>query len=291
MVKYVSDVRAILGQEPFTGHRNEDKGTSIFRYHFLEKKNLPEALYYATSDIFPLAEEVRAQFREALDKLEAVSNIVFVESPKPTTYDVVGVSGASYGGWFSSDGTVVLNQTFMNTILHEMMHALGFEHPHEGDFQLKAKFDHPENTVLTYTDMGEGELGKLDVEAMEIRYGEAVDTSKWETRYKKNTLTIDADGKDNVINLTDAKSVVWARNGDDKVNGSSADEKIFGNKGNDTLSGRAGDDIIIGGQGADKLLGDGGDDILKGGGGNDELNGTFGDDKIIGGTGDDRLGI
>ncbi|MBR9852436.1 MAG: hypothetical protein ACU0FH_16585 [Heliomarina sp.] len=293
MVKHVSDVRAILGPEPFTGRSTEAEGTTIFSYHFLEGKNLPDSLSYSTSDIYPLSEEERSQFRQALDKIEAAANVVFVEAHKPATFDIVSVSGSDWGGWFqrsySVGGEVAIDDQHMHVYLHEMMHALGFDHPHEGKFQLKTKFDHAENTVLTYTGRGDGELGKLDVEALEIRYGEAVNKSKWNLGFEKSTLVIDADGKDNVIDLPNAKSIVRARNGDDEVNGSSSKDKIFGNKGDDTLSGSAGDDILIGGQGADRLLDEGGADILKGGGGNDELDGGFGDDKIIGGKGDDVL--
>ena len=92
-----------------------------------------------------------------------------------------------------------------------------------------------------------------------------------------------------VINVSEALSLVHAGAGDDSIHGDSGADTILGEAGNDYADGGAGNDSLDGGAGDNLLFGSGGDDTIAGGDGRGRLFGGEGKDSILGGASGDML--
>ncbi|MEO1591743.1 MAG: matrixin family metalloprotease [Cyanobacteria bacterium J06632_22] len=91
--------------------------------------------------------------------------------------------------------------------------------------------------------------------------------------------------------------VIQGTNGNDRLIGNSSNQTIYGRSGNDIINGKRGNDTIYGGSGRDRIIGEGGndvmygqadDDIMYGGPGEDRVYGQNGNDKIYAGANNDR---
>ncbi len=205
-------------------------------------------------------------------------------------------------------------------LLHELGHALGLRHPHEGgEHILDPDLDYADNTVMTYnidypyaTD-----LGIFDVQAMQNLYGTPAGTADWDVYVEagnrvvfstgdasdyifatgQNTRIIGRGGEDTLrgregddhLNGGTQSDVLIGAFGNDSIYGSKGNETIFGGGGNDTLEGDDAQDSLVGNVGIDELLGGWGNDTLKGSGGDDRLYGGWGNDLLYGGAGHDTL--
>ncbi|MEO7223233.1 MAG: matrixin family metalloprotease, partial [Devosia sp.] len=152
------------------------------------------------------------------------------------------------------------------TIAHEIGHAIGLKHPHDGPTTLAKDLDNSGNTVMSYnhTDRS-GSLGKFDKEAAQAVYGTA--------RLKSDTLkSYKYEG--------DVLSQKWGAAGN-VIAGSSSKDSIDAGGGHDTLLGHEGNDSLKGGSGQDFLLGGKGKDVLDGGKGADRLTGEAGNDTFV----------
>ncbi len=162
-----------------------------------------------------------------------------------------------------------------NVILHEIGHAIGLYHPHEG-ILLAPDLDNHDNTIMSYNwdwsgyDYGllRDTLAPLDIQALRYLYGA--------------NSNLSAGWNDGAISVTGTF-------GDDRIVASRADTKIFGGNGNDHLRGLQGKDTLYGGGGHDRLMGGDNSDRLEGNYGNDTIYGNSGADAVYGGTGDDFL--
>lgn len=207
------------------------------------------------------------------------------------------------------------------TMLHELGHALGLDHPFEGRFRLAGDRDNMAFTVMSYTphpaagrDAGnvdgvfEPRTPMLyDIAALQARYGEGRSGSTGDDRYVYRDgigpiETIwDAGGKDTIdagrqvlpvmIDLREGAFSDIGRLGSGSEYSKPARQNVaiaYGAKIENAIGGR-GDDTVIGNDLPNLIRGGRGDDLLVGLGGSDRLVGHDGDDTLVGGAGDDTL--
>ena len=294
----------------------------VVTYSFYENDNLPTV---SGSDVgrttyWSYSEAEREHFRNALSEFEEVAGIRFVEVDGPAMinafgYDIYdGVVGwAYYASSFetstgssdlaignTSTGSFAPGGFQYDTILHEIGHALGLKHPHDGDTVLADSVDTRDNTVMTYSPGVGTELGPLDIQALEHIYGSADSFDGWQiTGGGSDAVSIRATNQGEVILGVDVDTIIKARGGRDYVRGRESDDLLKGGGGSDTVIGGLGEDTLEGGYGNDTLIGgiDEGDysgeyseaDVLNGNKGRDVLYGNYGNDKLNGGRGKDTL--
>ncbi|SLN58528.1 hypothetical protein [Roseisalinus antarcticus] len=348
----VSDYSALLAANQDANARWNsfaELGTPVVvSYSFLVDSNLPEPDdgAYSVEGYHRFGPAQRANFRDALSIYAANTGAVFVEVESGTgMLDVYRATGSSYGGWAHMPsvseswiyrGDLVIDNKgayhegsygFL-TILHELGHALGLKHPHQGATTLAEDVDDLSHTVMTYNIAApySEDLAPFDTSALQHLYGFAQDDPDrkifWHTRLKRLEAHL-GDGDDVLVGIDQPNRILgggghdslWGRGGDDTLNGQSGSDLLQGLGGDDILRGMAGRDTIYGnlagasfpvsdrdrifggngrdslfGQhGEDRIFGDGDSDWLYGGPDDDSLAGRNGHDIIYGGQDDDSI--
>ena len=293
----------------------------------------------------PFNDEQKETFRSALASWAAVANLTFVEVPDtgPGTGGIIratfadldpGTSGEAYlptshftGGdarfseEFRLDGYFTISPTNRLggklTFIHEMGHALGFDHP-DGDPDDPAYDQY--DTVMSYRSgdhnmvyLTDGTSYKvraetpmiLDIQEMQILYGTNMNYHAGNDTYTfdQNTAFIktiwDAGGTDTIdasnfargntvdlrpgnlssirVDIINIETDEWYTSDPDFYDGTNNLGIAFGAIIENAIGGN-GDDILIGNDVANILTGNAGNDQLEGGLGNDTLNGGAGID-------------
>ncbi|WGI20622.1 M10 family metallopeptidase [Amylibacter sp. IMCC11727] len=282
---------------------------------------------YSGWEVWSTAE--KAAYRDALDHIETLINVEFVEVTGSNDPDMnvgkvdfspglAGLGGLSYstsGGQLSRiDNFTLFNNDInmanaTNLILHELGHALGMKHPFDGASQLPADQDNNKYTVMSYDRNPENgqdsdAMMLYDVLALQDLWGANTSTSTGNTKYTGSR--------------TDNMDTIWDAGGTDMLNASSRSndvrldlregmfsqfgsyedvsiafgtviENARGGSGSDLLQGNAANNRLFGGTGNDDLNGGNGRDYLRGHGDNDTLKGGAGNDSLRGGRGADTL--
>lgn len=305
----VSNFKGILADSDQRWNNGWSKGTPVtITYSFTKKNDLPglHELPYFASEIFSFSKKQQRSTEKALEEFADAAGFHFVETKGEAMMQFYGVSGSSWGGWANYplvydsyvDGSEIVvdgkgsyrpGTGEYQTLLHEIGHAVGLKHPHEGDPILKGKFDKPSNTVMTYEPGDFDDLGYLDKDAVKHLYGRSQDTDDWSYKWKNDVLVQRLSNDDDKILGIEGKNKILGGKGNDKLLGRHDDDQLLGEKGNDKLWGDDGDDDLNGGNGKDKILAGWGQDKASGGKGSDKIFGEFGDDHLAGGSGNDFI--
>jgi Ca2+-binding RTX toxin-like protein len=321
-----------------------------FSFFDVDLKLLDENAYTNTplrsavynSSFFEFSESQKNSVREALKEFEKIANVKFLEVFEENdqvgtirfgiTADSLGNAAAFTSApsqYWANSGDIWLDNTHYSanlgkgtyeflTLIHEIGHAMGLAHPHEGGAQtLQSELDFINYTVMSYESpdwayFGSGSnrditisdsLMVYDIQALQYMYGANNSYNAGNTKYefdpnKPTSLTIwDAGGEDLLdfsnfnyscyIDLNDGaystiKYAGW--NPDDNYG-------IAFNTFIENVSGSQANDTIIGNELDNEISGNNGNDTLFGGAGNDVFNWTSdsrdGIDTMYGGSGND----
>ena len=296
----------------------------VISYSFSDTPDIAEYNPYGASGYWDFDATQQGHFRAALAEYEAVTGVMFVEVQGAAMINAFGASGTNNGGWasiafstqsetgsgplVSSFGTMAPGVYGYQVLLHELGHALGLAHPHEGEnFVLRPDLNTQANTVMSYnlTTPYATDLGYFDIVALQELYGPANGLNVWTVSTMNNVPVIHASGRSEIVLATGQSTHLYAGSGDDTVFGREGDDLIYGQAGDDVISGAAGADSVYGGRGQDVIYGDidiysgyGAGDLIAGGEGNDSIMAGYGndraygqqdDDTILGGYGNDTL--
>tara|TARA_B110000858_G_scaffold91166_1_gene105335 strand:- start:329 stop:2284 length:1956 start_codon:yes stop_codon:yes gene_type:complete len=221
-----------------------------------------------------------------------------------------------------------LGSNAFHIVLHEIGHALGLKHPHDGGLAGYTTYqdaglsnlDDGFLTLMSYDPTSSiWEYGwastplPLDIIAAQTIYGANTTTHAGNTTHSllddgllrtvydvSGTDTLDASNIDKGITLrlaqgnsttVDTLSTVYIAVNTviENAIGTFFNDTIYGEKGDNTLQGWSGNDLIFGGLGDDLIFGQDGNDELQGGLGDDNLQGGDGADLMAGQDGNDRL--
>ena len=335
---YTAILYAADGQPDLAWNGITSAGTPVIvTYSFVENADLAvwEAESAYVNDGFTsMTATQRANFRDALALYEQAAGIRFVAvASGEGMINAMNTSGSDWGGWaataystqyYTGEGELVIDNsgTFnegsyaFQSILHEVGHAMGLEHPWEGGITLDDALDDQWHTVMTYNNSSPytSHLGTLDVAAMQAQYGAASATVGWIISYAAGTVSVTGSARaDSILGVAGQNRLdgaagadkVMGRQADDTLRGGDGDDRVWGSVGNDMLYGDGGNDSLFGfstgggwadgsdslygGLGRDRLAGGSNADALFGGGGNDLMDGRGGTDEMRGGAGNDTL--
>lgn len=192
------------------------------------------------------------------------------------------------------------SQSFL-TILHEMGHTLGQNHPHEQEFGktiLSPEIDNDGVTVMSYVGNPNGTAARspmlYDMRFLGEIYGYNPETRTGDDTYSWNSvrfsdLVYDAGGDADVIDASNQVlgATITLQEGQYSSIGAVQDNVViaFGTT-IENATGTLRADVITGNEVENILRGLGGDDVLTSAGGNDQMFGGSGDDRYIYNIGD-----
>lgn len=265
----VSDFRALLNEGNWRWNGEVVIGTpTVVAFSFAQSLGAYQTVVDRPG-FTPMTELQKHYVRLAVQALDRVSGLDFTEVPDSDQaqirigmHDFSGTSTSGFSGYGYYPGTLprsVAGDVWFNTsvnidftpgtrgfelILHELGHAVGMKHPHEGDVTLAPAFDTNLYTVMSYNKVSPRPQVPMqfDVEALSWAYGDGV--------LAENAVQATYIAASNRIKI-DTQLI-----GDQgpTVSGTHLSDLIIGTIGNDTLAGSAGNDVLNGGAGIDRAI-------------------------------------
>ena len=297
-------------------------GDPAYQMTYKFETSQPSDLWDTYSNWSPLSAAEKAAYRAALDHVETLINVEFVEHDNalhgtdPTlNVGIVDIPGnfTGYGGmyYYASGGNLtkydgytvfetnnLANEPYL--ILHEIGHALANDHPFDGAASLPLAYDNSKYTLMSYDANPDNGLYSdamqvFDILALQARWGANTTHENGNTSYTGNrtntvdsiwdaggTDTFDANGRLNDVDF-DLREGTFS-SFDDVNDVSIAYGVVIEN-----ATGGAGDDTIKGNDGENLLKGRAGADVIRAEKGADTLKGDKGRDKLFGDNGADTL--
>jgi Ca2+-binding RTX toxin-like protein len=299
--------------------------------------SLTAAMVGAYEAVFDLISEVsQIRFSFTTDPEAADMAVVLAPSTRDSSaYSAVGggvleIDDGAYGlgNWVVMNAAILQNLSMAPgsfgfwVVMHEVMHALGTDHPHdalgasglmvgvEGEQDL-GLFDLNQtiNTVLSYVQgwvtgdiagatLASGQasgLGALDIALLQSHYGTNATTRSGDDIYHLNDGMLgaiwDGGGRDRIVydGSGDAVIRLGAATIDYSVHGGGPVSYVHGGTGARTIAQGVLIEEAEGGAGQDEISGNAAANLLLGAGGDDRISGRNGADRLEGGTGDDWL--
>ncbi len=321
----VTDEKSILyyldGGQNFRWNAEQSLGSSVIvTYSFAESSELPSVFSnydnpYDASSFSSFTDMQRQNFRLASSEFMAASGLVLLEVETGGDMSILNAHGTFVGGYadipyvngnhqsevelvIDSSGDYNAGSYGYFTILHEIGHAVGLDHTHEGRYTLASHMDSTAETVMSYNyDHTAHGLQSLDHAALQTLYGDQVVSTGWSLSHNAQKSRLDADGSGGndffsvpvTVNEGAIATKVMGAAGNDVIEGHNAVDLLRGNQGDDSLSGNGGADRLRGGSGDDAIYGGAGNDFIHGGTGSDTIYGGGGNDVALGGALDDVL--
>lgn len=260
MATYVENYTALITNASTWNHAyGRDFGPKpvFLTYSFAETRpgQIAGVSYGDPTYFRPLTAHERSMYREAIKAWEKVSGITFIEVPGGLgdfeaggyrlSGNVAGQAALPNSGfyWDGQKETLfapsdrykgvyldVESGMDFHVMLHEIGHALGLEHPHDGNDPLLAPhLDNGANTVMTYNGYPT-ELGRFDIEAIQALYGtpemRGTNVASWHWDAANLTLT------------------QHGGSGAETIHGTNAHDRIHANGGRDLVLTRGGNDVV-----------------------------------------------
>lgn len=335
---------ALLVNEATRLNGHADRGSPVVvTYAFAGRADLTGA--YTPADA-----RLVAAVRTAVDIAETAAGLRFVEVEAAADEMMSFAYNGDRNGWSWAffprvteddpdvSGGIAMNRHYgsyapgsggFQVLLHEIGHALGLKHPHDGTPRLPAALDNTDNTIMSYNWRGadKADYQLFDRAALQSLYGGARGLAGVEIAWDaaRDTLHIGGTARGETLIGVNDRTLIEGRGGGDSLVGRADDDtlkggggadtlhghdgadslvggnrgdrafggwqadRVYGNKGHDTLFGETGADFLRGGLGKDRLFGGMDGDTLVGDGGADVIHGHAGNDRLVGGAGIDSL--